>query len=281
MLRRIGVGLCACWIMGAVLCIVPAAADDVKKGETPASQASCIGEDGKDCASSSWMEGWYVVWGASNLFPGLKESEAKIDRLLNRGVGSIFPRWERPTTFKDWRNDMKLWDAFVGVGRPINEKWSWTGTYGYSRGLIQNAKVYYPLGMPLKMHVNFKRSVYFLCGSLSYYPWGVPKLEETDAQRNVLVRMLRGARPYGELTTGYVHVSREGNTWATLPNIARLLRYTDVQHDNLFYLSPRVAVEMPITENDSFNIMVGRLFFTSHSKEYDSTSIYFFHRHRF
>lgn len=262
-----------------------------QKGTCEKTEKACCAKDKKDsaCTKSSVdtaedgisEDEWFMFYGVSNLYPRLKESEDKIDRLLNRGLGSLFPRWSEPDTFADWRDSVMLWDGFVGIGRDLGPEYCWTGTLGYSTGRILNSKRYYPLGLPLNIHADFIREVYFLSFGFDWYPWGKPQVRPEDEDKNMLVRMFRGSRPFFEIATGYVHLAREGNTRLNIPNLVRVAQVVDSQKDNLFYVSPRIAWELPIDDNDSLNMMASLLFFTSHTREYNSVSFYFFHRHRF
>lgn len=257
----LGVVLCLCW---------PAYT------EPPQRQASDQGKeaDEADVSSSDMKSFWFI--GTSNYHLRLEEPEGKIDRMLNDTFGNVLPRWERPTTFKDWGDDEKLWDLWAGYGHDINEKFSWSIYGGGGIGTIHNKDHYYPFAIPLKLEADFTRKSLMLGSSVSCYPWGRPEKIGPG-----LKNALKGARPMAEMNIGYNRQISIGDVTFNLPVLRDALHMKDVQKYNLFWTSPRVGLETPLTKRDSLDILTGYLFFHDHAAEFNGVLIEMLFRHRF
>jgi len=143
---------------------------------------------------------WYLILGVANVWPRLDESESEINRDINGLFGNVFPRWHNPTTFKDWRDDLMLWDIHIGLGRSLSDHWSLFTTVGAIRGTARTKNDYWTLGFPLEVYTKFERKVWFIAAGADYYPWGKASLEDATKGRNALTRRLYAARPYLEAT---------------------------------------------------------------------------------
>lgn len=259
-------------------CALSAAAQepgqDAGKDEQPksaaASQSSGVSKETK------WQ--WFFV--AANLYPRLDESESKIDRLINGRLGALFPRWEEPRTFGDWRDDGQLWDFQVGIGRDINPEWNWYVSVGGTYGKQENTNWYMPLGIPLGFEIDFQRWLWFVSSGVDWYFLGPPELASKAAHPNPLMRRLAGTKPYAEFAVGYINLHASCRTTPELP-FRSLFTYNDHARYDLFYWSPRVGIDIPLTERDSVSFAVGYLFFTNHPTEFNNVSIYTIYRHRF
>jgi len=245
--------------------------DEAKRHELRVMGESSKQDADKDDGKHSF---WFI--GTSNYHLRLQESESKITRELDRTFRPITLGWERPTTFKDWSDDWRIWDLWGGYGRDINEKSSWAVYAGGGAGTVHNSNLYFPLGIPIDLDVDFTRRSLLLGSSISYYPYGRPKKLGRG-----LKKTLEGSRLMTEMNVGYTHQTIIGDVKASLPLIGEVLRIKDESKYHLFWASPRIGVEMPLTDSDSLNILGGYLLFAEHAREFDGFLLEFFVRHRF
>lgn len=248
--------------------------------------SSTVDDNGEDVAVRAMDEeeelsNWFLFLAASNLHPKLDETEDLIEKLINNGLGSVCPRWEDPETFSDWRDEFRLWEVMAGVGYHLSPKWAWYIATGFVRGTTQKETNMFPLFLPVKTEVEFTRSVIFITSGLDYYPWGKSVLPPKREGESRIMRRLRGARPYGELATGYVHIRTKAPV--TIANLGgeNLIRYNKTAVYDMTYLSPRLGVDFPLTDRDTFAFQAGYLFFDKHKDEYNNASYYFIYKHRF
>lgn len=223
---------------------------------------------------------WYWMVGLANVYPRLRESTSEIDRDINGLFGNLLPRWKEPTTFADWRGDGKLWDVHLGVGRSFNDKWSWFSTVGIIEGTARTDNEYYPLLIPMDVNVKFHRRVWFISTGVDYYPWGKPHIEDAP-DGHWLMRRLRASKPYVEAAGGYVNVYTIGQVRVGLPLIGDVAKVKHAEYYDLFYVSPRIGIDIPIDEKSSLAFQAGYLFFTAQPDEFDTASYYVFYKHRF
>ncbi|MFP4500072.1 MAG: hypothetical protein ACLFTT_03650 [Candidatus Hydrogenedentota bacterium] len=220
---------------------------------------------------------WYATVGASNYHPGLEESELKIERQLNQ-VFDWLPFWERPETFKDWRDSFKLWDMAIGVGRDLTPRTTWMIWTGGAKGTIENNKRY----GPLDTDITFSRTTAFFTIQGYWFPWGKTDytLEEKDTGR--VQASLRGAKPYFSVGTGWCLVRAEADAKFKVPILGTVLHQTDKEDHHLFQVSPCFGVEIPVTKNNNI-IMEGSYYFfgPDHQKEYNGPAMFLGFKHRF
>ena len=217
---------------------------------------------------------WFI--GTSNYHLLLRESEAQIDRQLDTPFGLLLPTWKRPTTFKDWSDDFILWDLWGGYGRDLSPQFSWAIYGGGGAGTVPNRHHYYPLGLPLEMEMDFTRLSLMAGTSISWYPFGRPEKRDGGFFKN-----LSAARPMFEANIGYSHQVSQAEVTFRLPLLGKVARIKDEKVYDMAWTSPRAGVEIPLTEDTSFNMLGGYLFFSDHSSEYNGTLLEFFIRHRF
>lgn len=275
MLRLLGYRGAVATLLGVVMATTFAAAEE----PAPQPKTQDLTESAVPADESEFEKRWQIFFGAVNLWPLLEESEGKVDKLMNDGLGRLFPRWEEPRTFKDWRDDVMLWEFQMGVSRDINPNWSWYWAFGGVYGYQPNEKQYYPLGIPLKIGVEFERKVLFTSTGLNYYPWGKPELP-VGAGHAILPR-LRAAKPYAELFVTYVDLIGRADVTFQLPEIGKFAHYQDKARYDLIGIGPRLGVDIPLTEKDSLSFAVNPIIFTSHQREFDNISLAAFVRHRF
>ena len=255
----------ACWTVGG------AYAEEAGLGQA---------EAGKD----DFEPRWQVFFAAANLHPRLAESEGKISRLMDGRLGLLFATWERPETFKDWGENMKLWDFQLGVGRDLSPKVTAYMAVGATKGRQPNNQWYWSpvLGRPVGLDIDFERSLFFITTGLDYYFVGQPDLPTSEeSSDNALMRRLKAARPYGEFAVGYINIKTLAAVSPKLPIRGKLFTYQDKARYDLFYWSPRLGIDVPLTQDDSLSFAVGYLFFTNHPTEFNNVSIYTIFRHRF
>ncbi len=216
---------------------------------------------------------WFV--GTSNYHLRLNESEQMVDKQLNDTFGRVLPRWKEPRTFREWCDEWRVWDIWGGYGRDINAKASWAVYGGGGAGTVRNTKVYYPLGVRMKLDADFFRSS-IMCGtSVSYYPFDRPR-----KIGNRFKDTLAGTRPVVEMNIGYTYQTAVGDVRLKLPLLDHI-NIKDETRYHLFWTSPRAGIEIPLTEADSLNMMAGYLFFFDHAREFNGLLLEFFVRHRF
>jgi hypothetical protein len=258
-----------CVAAGLLLSAAAFAAE--KKAEEVKSPATCSKPD-KDSAEKHSF--WFI--GSSNYHLRLKESEERINGMLNRPLGAVLPRWKHPITFKEWSEDFRIWDLWGGFGHDINDWLSWSIYAGGGAGTVPNQETYFPLGLPTTIKADFTRRSLLLGSSLSYYPFGRPEKEGKG-----LVSALAGTRPMAEMNIGYTHQTVVGDVKASVPVFGTLLHIEDKSQYHLFWASPRLGFEIPVTTSDSVNVLGGYLFFHQHSQEFNGGLLEVFVRHRF
>ncbi|HOJ31925.1 MAG TPA: hypothetical protein PKY35_04710 [Candidatus Hydrogenedentes bacterium] len=224
---------------------------------------------------------WYLILGVSNVYPGLRESEHEINRDINGRLGSLFPRWNKPETFSDWRDEMRLWDLQVGVGRHLSPRWSAFAIVGGIMGTARTRNGYFPLGFPIHIYTKFERKVWFLASGVDYYPWGKAEFPKESTHTNPITKRLFAAKPFLEAAGGYVNVYTVGQVKIELPFKEDLAKIKHAEYYDLFYLSPRLGVDIPLSEDNQLSLMAGYLFFTRHPDEYSGASFYITFKHRF
>jgi hypothetical protein len=248
-------------------------------GDTAASSQEPEQSPGAQKASP-WQNRWYFFVGPANVHARLKESEAEINHQLNDTFGRIIPGWKDPTTFKDYSNQLKLWDLHLGLGRDISPKWSWFVDGGGIIGSVKNHDSYWFYLAPLKTKIDFNRNVWFVAGGLDYYPWGKPDLD-TSSGSSKLTRSLMATKPFFELAAGHVHVKEVADVKFSIKYTPfALSQYKEIRHD-VNYISPRIGVETPFTKNDSLVLETGYLFFDAHPSDFNNLSVYFIYHHKF
>jgi hypothetical protein len=244
--------------------------------ETPAAKLLAAStKEEYDLASDQY---WYLIVGPANVWPRLEESSSEIDRDINGLLGNLIPGYNKPTTFADWRDSVMLWDIHTGIGRSLSDKWSVFSTAGIIFGTIDNEDSYlFPV--PMDVQIKFHRKVWFLSAGVDYHPWGKARMLPEN-EGTALTRRLRGARPYFEAGVGYVNVYTVGQVRINVPLFGDIGKIKHAEYYDLFYISPRVGVDIPISERTTGSLQVGYLFFTSHPDEFDSLSLYFLVKHR-
>lgn len=234
---------------------------------------------GADATDEAWTNRWFVVWGPANVHAQLWESENQINHQINGTLGLIIPGWERPTTFRDWSDDMLLWDFHFGAGRDLGPKFSWFVDVGGVLGTIKTADNYW-LVAPLDSRVAFSRTVWFVAAGMDFYLFGKPRLVKTDKGCGLL-QALKATRPYIEFAAGHVHANEAAKVRLKISGTNLGFSKDEFLHHDVDYVSPRVGVEMPVTENDSISLQAGYLFFDRHASDFNNLSVYLLHKHRF
>jgi len=234
-------------------------------------------------AKQSFEKKWFWILGTTNYHVKLDESEDDIDLQINTLLGTLMPGLDEPTTFKDWSDDWRVWDIWAGFGRDIHAKSSWSVYAGGGQGTIENNDFALLLGLiPIDTDIDFTRRSYFAGTSVSYYPWGRPVKPKGTQKGSGMVRHLKAARPVFEMNAGYNRQVRIANVKLNGPIFGRkLLGIRQKDKFDLLWASPRAAMEIPLTENDSLTFMTGYTFFHDHSEEYNSFLLQAFVRHRF
>jgi hypothetical protein len=224
---------------------------------------------------------WFMVGGCANYWNPVSESEAEINKFINRPLGAVFPRWRKPRTFKDWSNEWRIRNGWLGFGRDINAHWSVYADMGGAWGHIGYRKKYYPLGVPIKIDIDFEHCDIFWETAVNYYPWKQPVYEPGDGKRGRMLRALRATRPYLILSMAYTHEWGYGRGRGKLPGVFTFFDLTKNVPDYLFWWNPQVAVETPITKNDSVNVSAGYMFHSERTHEYNTPTVGLFLRHKF
>ncbi len=238
--------------------------------------AEAFGED-----LSSEDSKWFLIYGAANVQPKLESSEAKIAKDINGLFGAVLPRWEEPRTFKDWKHELRMWDFHIGLGRDLGEKWAWVSTIGGTAGKVRNSDRYYPLAIPLMINVDFSRELWFASTGLLYYPWGKADFTPSPDGKGRFMRSLKGTRPFVGGILGYVGMNVRGDVKIGLPIIKDNLKIVDEQSINVFYASPRIGIDIPLTKRDELCLAAGYLFFDNHGDDVNNASYYMLFKHRF
>ena len=223
---------------------------------------------------------WYLIVGVANVWPRLEESSAEIDRDINGLFRPLLPRWNEPTTFADWRDWGKLWDVHLGIGRSLSDKWSVFATFGGIAGTVRTRNDYYPLGIPAEVYTKFERKVWFVSAGVDYYPWGKASLDKATKGNHWITKRLFASRPYLEAGAGYVNVYTVGQVKVSVPLLDDIAKVKHAEYYDLFYLSPRIGLDVPLTDRTTLALMGGYLFFLQHPDEYSSQSYYILFKHR-
>ena len=258
----------------AVACCAGAWAEEpareaTSSAETPNAQAV---EEGAAEAERPYERQSFWFIGTSNYHLRLEESERKIDRMIDDPFGLVVPGWDRPTTFKDWSDDFRIWDLWAGYGRDINPKWSWSVYGGGGAGTIHNRRRL----LPLRLDIDFTRRSVMAGSSVTYYPFGKPRYRGRSYRETFLA-----SRPMLEMNVGATHQTVIGDVRASLPLLGRILRIEDKEKFTLYWTSPRAGVEIPLGERTSLNVLGGYLFFHDHAAEFNGAMLEVFIRRRF
>lgn len=234
--------------------------------------------DVSDTDNGSESSAWYLSVGAINLYPKLRESEKKIDEKINNLLG-VFPFWDEPTTFKDWRDRHSTWDANIGMGCDLSQKLTLMIWVGGAKGVINNKD---SCGL-IDIKVRFARTAMFLTPELSWYPWGkIDYAEVTNKKGGDRVRAaLSETRPFLAAATGYTWVRAEGRGKFSSPLLGAFYRDEEKDDHHLFMISPRAGIETPVCKNSSLIIVAFYNFYTSHEAEYNGPCIGLNYRWRF
>jgi len=264
-------------ILATVLAILQGLANSEALQGTGKSHERPVAGGGHEGVERRWF--WGV--GVSNFHPRLDESEGLIDQQINGPFGALLPRWERPETFKDWSHDWKIWDSWLIFGRDLGKKTSWFVSFGGTAASIANGRTYFPLGLPLKVDVDFSRTEVFLDGGMTYYPWAKPSRADSQREPNVLKRAISGGRPFFELGLGYAYMHAAGDVQVRLPLAGQVYHRKETDDYHLLQASPRAGIEFPLTHKDSLSVMASYFFFVPHETEFNSGSCLFTFKHRF
>ncbi len=221
---------------------------------------------------------WYAAIGASNFHPGLRESEARIDRELNKPLGWL-PFWKEPTTSRDRRNRFLLWGISFGIGRDITPRTSWMFWTGGAWGTIENKERY---GL-VRTDIPLSRGGAALSLEGYFYPWGkVDYASQTNARGTErAVAALANAKPYLALASGYSFVRNEATGRFKLPLVGTFFQQTEKYDHHMMQISPRIGVELPLSPRNSFTAEGGYYFFSSHRREYNGPFLTMTFRRRF
>lgn len=274
--------LCLCILLSVCLA---AAGDDPADTGTPALTLGTEGAGAPDpepaieAEEEPYRRHWYFGMGGTNYHPKLRESEGQIDRQLNDIFG-IFPGWEEPTTFADWRDDFMLWDIVGGIGRDLTPKTTLMVWFGGAMGSITSREHY---GL-LSTKINFKRTSLFVAPEIFYYPFGKIDygcVEDTRGFQRVRAA-LAGAKPYLSLVTGYSFIRAEADVKFKARVLGTLLRQQQCEDHDMATFSPRIGLEIPIGENTSLAPVFIYLFSgPAHLSEYSGPAFSFTVRRRF
>ncbi len=243
---------------------VKEAADSAKAG-APAEEA--VKEKPKD-------QYWFV--GTSNYHLLLHESEDQINKQLNRPFGHLFRTWHRPTTFRDWSDSYLLWDMWGGYGHDLSKHFSWGIYGGGGYGKIQNNNRYHPLGISFRVQADFSRISFMAGNGITWHPWGRPEYQKGGLWKNI-----KASKPMAEMNIGYAYQIAIGNVKLHVPLFDQLVRIRDEKKYHLFWISPRIGIETPLTKNNTLNSLLGYNIFTTHGSEFNGYIFEFFIRHRF
>jgi hypothetical protein len=222
---------------------------------------------------------WYFGMGGTNYHPQLRESEGQIKRELNDLFGWL-PRWEKPTTFADWRDNFMLWDLVAGFGRDLSPKTTLMVWFGGATGSITSREHY---GL-LATKINFKRTSLFLAPELFYFPLGKIDYESVEGTRGFqrVRAALAGAKPYLSFVAGYTFVRAEADVKFKMPVLGTLLRQQQCDDHRMYTLSPRVGLDIPVGKNTSIAPVLIYLFNgPDHGPEYDGWALSCTIRRRF
>lgn len=234
-----------------------------------------------DLSTRQYEKHWFFYTGATNYHARLEPSEKQIDEQINGLFGSLLPRWREPETFKDWSDDWKLWDVWIGFGRDINAKWTWGTSVGGGEGTVKNSHTYYPFLIPTDIDVNFTRMEAYIEGALSWYLWGKPEIADRQDGKKGLHRALKATRPFFDLAVGYDYQVSEANVAVKMPLIGTVFREHQKDDYHLLYFNPRIGIETPIDNKNSVGMTAGYVFFHEHGDEFNSSLVNVFFRHRF
>ncbi|MEA3365999.1 MAG: hypothetical protein U9Q79_10205 [Candidatus Hydrogenedentes bacterium] len=269
------------WFFGGLLLIAVFGTTGPCYGDADGKTQNIEGVSQSPAEEDNERSKWFLVFGTGNLQPRLEPSELQIKQQINDVFGTVFPRWEKPRTFRDWRDEFRLWDLHVGFGRELSPKWVWMSTFGGSLGTVRNEDRYYPLGIPTMFHVDFSRKLWFASTGLLYYPWGQSVFEESEGALERFRRSLKGSRPFVGGIGAYLDLSTEGVVQIDLPLTSFDPRIVQKQRMRSPYLSPRAGVDFPLTKKDDVVLAAGYLFFCEYGDDLDGWSYYLLYKHRF
>ena len=234
----------------------------------------------KSSEAQPYIKHWFVGFGGTNFRSPLNESEGKIDAQINGIFGKVLPNWQKPTTFGDWSKNTMLWDVNVVVGRDMSRRTSLALLVGGATGKIPNHDSYGPLATDIK----FTRFTAFASLVGSFYPWGKPVFEPTsDGFGNKFKSAFRQSKPYVSLGMGYVYMDARADVRLKAPGLGlgQIFRQQDINKQNMFQISPRLGLELPVSENNSIILEGAYYKFHQHDDEYSAPAWSVGFRHRF
>ncbi len=229
-------------------------------------------------ASAHYERNWYLAMGTANYHPRLRDSEAQIDRRLNAPLGWL-PFWKEPATSKDRRDRFMLWGLSLGIGRDMTPRTSLMLWINGATGAVKNKERY----GPVRTDIRFSRTSASLSLEGFFYPWDkVDYGRQADTHGTERVRVaLTNAKPYISLATGYSFIRSEGSAKFKLPVVGTVLQQTEKYDHHMMQVSPRIGVELPLSQRTSLTAAAVYYFFWGHSREYNGPSLSVAFRRRF
>ena len=231
-------------------------------------------------ATQPYVKHWFIGFGGTNFRAPLSESEGRINSQINGIFGKVIPGWSKPRTFKDWSNDTMLWDGNVTIGRDTSPRTSLAFLVGGATGCVPNEDSYGPLATD----IEFTRFTVFASLVGSYYPWGKPTFEPMPKGFcNKIGSAFRHSRPYIALGAGYVYMDARADVKLEAPGLGmgQLFRQKDISKQHMFQISPRLGLELPVSESNSITIEGAYYKFHQHDEEYTGPAWSLGFRHRF
>lgn len=225
-------------------------------------------------------QAWHFAWGGANVYPGLSISEAYIDRSINTPLSLLFWDWERPTTFRTWRNHGMLWEPYAGVVRGLNRHFMLSLSGGAIAGTMKENSKNHLLLLPMETTIEFKRKAFYATVGLNYYPFERPDPENLS-KRISLKRTFQNAKPYIAVGLTGMKLIEIGSAELKAPVLGRIFKKMQ-RFDYLFgHLTTRLGVELPLTPRNSITLSAGYAFCHPYSEEFSGVTLGIFHTYRF
>lgn len=225
-------------------------------------------------------QAWHFAWGGANVYPGLSLSEKYIDQHMNAPLSLLFWDWERPTTFRTWRNRGMLWEPYIGVLRGLNKHLSLSLSGGAIAGTMRENSKNHLLLLPMETTIEFKRKAFYATVGLNYYPFERPNPENLST-RISLKRTFQNAKPYIAVGLTGMKLTEIGSAEIKAPGLGRIFKKRQ-RFDYLFgHLSTRLGIELPLTTRHSITLSAGYAFCHPYSEEFSGVMLGIFHTYRF
>lgn len=146
-----------------------------------------------------------------------------------------------------------------GYGHDLSKHFSWGIYGGGGYGKIQNNNRYHPLGISLRVQADFSRISFMAGNGITLASLGPPRIPKRRPVENI-----KASRPMTEMNIGrrLSDCHRQCEAAVVCLCLINSVRIRDEKKYHLFWISPRIGIETPLTKNNTLNSLLGYNIFT-------------------